>query len=692
VGPGQGVCAVEVVGAAAHERQAAPFASRACVFLRNRSQRRESSLACLGGLAEGAGGRGSTVNFFGGGKRLAAVATMTVGLLVGAAPAHAWYVDISITGGGRVYETTDANELDEHCPDAIEGIASQGTTPTGQLGATCRAGDAAGDYGHGWVVRYVAEPAPGYRFDGWRSDGRTSPAPVLCDGSDGSSSYAGAACQFQIWANLQTRAVFVDDTPPVMAALTGPTSEVNGPASFTFNAVADPTLARFECRVAGVHDWVTCSSGRQENPAASGTYTFEVRAVDWSENRSGTSSVQWAVDKISPDTTITGGASGPVASTSATFTFTGSSDVIGYTCTLDGVAAPCQSPKIYTSLSQGTHTFAVQARDDAGNTDATPDTRTWTVDTVAPQSTITDGPAEGAITSSRSATFTFSSNEPGTLECQLDGTGWTTCEAPRSYTDLSEGAHTFAVRARDAAGNVDGTPATRSWTVDTIAPQTTITDGPVEGATSTSQSATFTFDSTEGGTFECQIDGGPWAVCESPRASAGLSEGAHTFAVRARDAAGNIDGTPAARSWTVDVTDASPPPVIGGETIVSSPEAMDVRTRFRYRVSDGRTTVRQLKLTALSPTATVKVSCKGMGCAFKSKTLKPSTSYVVLTKLFKNRKLSAGTVIKLRITAAGYEPTAFRYRTRKGTKPPIGGQVARHTATNALRPSGFGPV
>jgi hypothetical protein len=73
----------------------------------------------------------------------------TAAFLLAAPAAQAWYVDISITGAGRVYETTDANELDEHCPDAIEGFASPGTTPTGTLGASCRAGDAGGDYGHG---------------------------------------------------------------------------------------------------------------------------------------------------------------------------------------------------------------------------------------------------------------------------------------------------------------------------------------------------------------------------------------------------------------------------------------------------------------------------------------------------------------------------------------------------------------
>ena len=52
----------------------------------------------------------------------------------------------------------------------------------------------------------------------------------------------------------------------------------------------------------------------------------------------------------------------------------------------------------------------------------------------------------------------------------------------------------------------------------------------------------------------------------------------------------------------------------------------------------------------------------------------------------------AGTVIKMHITAAGYESTTFRYRTRKGTKPPLEGKVARHTTKSALPQSGFGAV
>jgi hypothetical protein len=87
-----------------------------------------------------------------------------------------------------------------------------------------------------------------------------------------------------------------------------------------------------------------------------------------------------------------------------------------------------------------------------------------TVDTTPPDTTIASGPT-GTVSGS-SVRFAFSSSEAGsTFECKLDGAAYSACTSPKDYTNLSNGSHTFEVRATDAAGNTDATPATRTFTI-----------------------------------------------------------------------------------------------------------------------------------------------------------------------------------------------------------------------------------
>ena len=85
-----------------------------------------------------------------------------------------------------------------------------------------------------------------------------------------------------------------------------------------------------------------------------------------------------------PDTTITSGPSGSTTSTSASFTFTGTNGPTSFRCALDGGSfTTCASPKIYSGLSFGSHSFEVQGVNATG-ADGIPAKRTWTVTRVNP--------------------------------------------------------------------------------------------------------------------------------------------------------------------------------------------------------------------------------------------------------------------------------------------------------------------
>ncbi|KRA31021.1 MULTISPECIES: ELWxxDGT repeat protein [unclassified Nocardioides] len=82
---------------------------------------------------------------------------------------------------------------------------------------------------------------------------------------------------------------------------------------------------------------------------------------------------------------------------------------------------------------------------------------------------------------------------------------------------------------------------------DSTPPETVITTAPnlLTSSLWLASTGTFSFSSSEpGSTFECRVDTGPYVACASPHRLS-VPFGQHTFAVRARDASGNVDPTPA---------------------------------------------------------------------------------------------------------------------------------------------------
>ena len=251
------------------------------------------------------------------------------------------------------------------------------------------------------------------------------------------------------------------------------------------------------------------------------------------------------------------GPGGAAASFAATATdVLGGSDPVGFT----------EGAKVVHSgdvFALGTHLVTARATDAAGNFAA--ESFTITVrDTTAPDTSITAGPA--ALTNSKAATFTVAGSDAvgvSGFQYQLDGGVWTAAASTTiPLTGLADGAHAFRVRALDAAGNLDQTPASFNWTVDTVAPAVTsrlasdtgasstdrITSNPaLTGATDPNAVVHFTVDGVAIAPTATASAAGAWSFTPG-----GLADGAHTVLASSTDAAGNT-GT-ASLSFTLDTT------------------------------------------------------------------------------------------------------------------------------------------
>lgn len=373
-----------------------------------------------------------------------------------------------------------------------------------------------------------------------------------------------------------------DTTAPETTITMMPGDFSNSPSA-TFEFEADEP-ATFMCSTDGQAPGLCTSPATIST--ADGPHTYAVFAVDLAGNADDSPAGHaWTTDTIAPDTTIDSGPPATDNSTTVTFAYSSDETNVTFECKLDGGPfIDCTPPSMPSGLASGGHTFQVRATDRAGNVDATPDMHAWTIDTSTPDTTIDSGPS--GPTASTAASFAFSSNAGGgaTYECRVLPAAFAACTSPKAYSALTEGtSYTFEVRVRNAALTYDPTPATRTWTPDLTAPNTTFTSG-VPAANTNSNSVNIAFTSNEAGsTFQCNFDSAGFSSCTSPFAQAGLTQASHTLAVRATDLAGNTDATPVSATWIVDTTAPT--------TSVTGPPTMSTSTTAGFDFSSNESGV-----------------------------------------------------------------------------------------------------
>ncbi len=125
---------------------------------------------------------------------------------------------------------------------------------------------------------------------------------------------------------------------------------------------------------------------------------------------------------------------------------------------------------------------------------------------------------------------------------QLAGPGLAVVAVPDNSTT------SFFVEATDRAGNVSQCAGPVSYREDSTPPETAIESGPRPNGRS--RKPIFELGSSDAdATFICTIDRRPSRPCARVFQTPGLRLGKHELSAVAVDAAGNVDPTPAVRTW-----------------------------------------------------------------------------------------------------------------------------------------------
>ncbi|AFY01932.1 hypothetical protein [Bdellovibrio bacteriovorus] len=267
-------------------------------------------------------------------------------------------------------------------------------------------------------------------------------------------------------SDIQSSTPLFTQKPTAFSSATSPT--------FHFKA-ANSVIKSYKCSL-DQSEWYDCTSPHTLSGLVHGAHEFKVHSFDTKNALAGESSFQWIVDTDLPTLNVTQTPAPLNNSNTGVFNFAATdatSPIAGYQCKHTSVSQPsgsyetCSPLVPLVGLIEDVHTYAIKAVDEAGNLSAEY-TYTWTVDLTAPEVQITAKPA--TATTSPSATFNFTNTETGGAvfdgyECKIDADDYAVCVTGQTYASLSQGAHSFSIRAKDTAGNIS-TPLTYNWIVD----------------------------------------------------------------------------------------------------------------------------------------------------------------------------------------------------------------------------------
>jgi hypothetical protein len=429
------------------------------------------------------------------------------------------------------------------------------------------------------ITLTAEQTAPGWAFAGWGG---------ACSGATGS-------CDLLMSIDRTVQASFVDVQAPTVDLTTPNTNGIPVRGIVTLRATAsdndrvDRVQFKLGQTVLGADTTApyALDVDTTKAPFADGSQTITAQALDAS-GHSASVNRPLILDNTAPSVTF----DLPAHSASHSVTAHISVDeAVTWRCNLDGTLVPCAPPEFtVTNLADGFHFVGVTATDPAGNHGGT--AKYVEVDATAPHVELS-GPSGTIPRAPVSYSFTSTDAHQVAAQCSIDGHPYFGCGSPTNLGAPAPGAHTFDLRVTDMFGN--RTAVHREFTVsapttppatdppatdppatdppattppaadppatdqsdsgqveapaDTAAPDTRITTAPAKRVAK--RKVRFGFASTEAGSrFECSLDRAAWSACASPQ-TLKVKRGKHRLAVRAIDAAGNADASPATAKFRI---------------------------------------------------------------------------------------------------------------------------------------------
>ena len=336
-------------------------------------------------------------------------------------------------------------ELGELLPTIVSGPTSADGTPSPDPAVT-------NDATPSFTIAVAGQVPLQCAFDNvnWTScsPGVVTASPALADGPHRFGVRVGAV------GTPVERAFTVDATAPAAPEIRVPANGSTIGKSVALDVVAEAG-AVLRCAIDSPESvaGTVCTNGQTLTFTTAGEHVLRIIATDAAGNVGPARTSTFTVDLAAPAPVITvPSTDGQTMTSTATFEFNaGSAQGVTFRCRIDSQAfETCTSPKSYTGLTAGAHTFTVEARSAVGNTATASRGFQFVVpDTRAPVVSATPG----AGTYDVGQQVSLSADEPASIFYTTDGSTPTTSSTRYTSPIVLNANVTLRFLAVDTAGN-----------------------------------------------------------------------------------------------------------------------------------------------------------------------------------------------------------------------------------------------